>query len=313
MKITKYLGLVGIILFVYIISKINLNHVINIFSSANPFFIVLSIIPLFFACVLKSLRWKIIINATRFNIPLKDCFLIWLKGYFLGGVTPGRVGDLFRSKFLTDKIGISLGKSLMTAVIDRVLDILVIFCLSVLGILMISQLFGIEIFSLRNLLVLLVILGLCLYTLTSKKISAKIISPLFNLFVPPKFKEKVKINFDEFYKGLDLLKERKRHLFASISVGILSWLVAGYGCYMLALSLSLNISYWYLLVSVAISSIVALLPISISGLGTREATFIFLFSIINIIPEEAVSFSLLVLAWTWVPILPGMSLYLLKK
>ncbi len=313
MKITKYLGLVGIILFVYIISKVNLNHIFNIFSSANLFFIVLSLVMLFFAIILRSLRWKIIINATGFDIPLKDCSLIWLKGYFLGGVTPGRVGDLFRAKFLTDKIGISLGKSVLSAVIDRLFDILVIFGLSVLGILMISQLFGIELFSLHYLFILLVISGLCLYILISRKRTARILSPLFNLFVPPKFKEKTKTNFDEFYKGLELLKERKQQLFASISVGILSWLVVGIGGYLIALSLSLNISYWYLLVSLAISSIVALLPISISGLGTREATFIFLFSLINIIPEEAVSFSLLILAWNLLPVLPGAILYLLKR
>ena len=313
MKITKYLGLIGIILFVYIISKINLNHVINILSSANPFFIALSIVPLFFVIVLRSLRWKVIINATGFDISLKDCFLIWLKGYFLGGVTPGRVGDLFRAKFLTDKIGISLGKSLMTAVIDRVLDILVIFCLSALGILMILQLFGIEVFSLCNLFILSVVFGLCLYILTIRKLTAKILSPLFNLFVPSKFKEKTKINFDEFYNGLDLLKESEYHLVISILAGVLSWLVAGYGCYMLALSLSFNISYWYLLVSIAISSLIALLPISISGLGTREATFIFLFSIINIVPEEAVSFSLLVLAWNLFSLLPGAILCVFKK
>jgi uncharacterized protein (TIRG00374 family) len=313
MKITKYLGLAGIILFVYIISKINLNQVINILSSANPFFIALSIVPLFFVIVLRSLRWKVIINATGFDISLKDCFLIWLKGYFLGGVTPGRVGDLFRAKFLTDKIGISLGKSLMTAVVDRVFDILVIFGLSALGILMILQLFDREVFSLCNLFILLVVFGLCLYILTIRKLTAKILSPLFNLFVPSKFKEKAKINFDEFYKGLDLLKESEYHLVISILAGVLSWLVAGIGCYLIALSLGLNITYWYVLVSVAISSLIALLPISISGLGTREATFIFLFSIINIVPEEAVSFSLLILAWNLLLILPGMSLYLLKR
>ena len=313
MKITKYLGLIGIILFVYIISKINLNHVINIFSSANPFFIVLSMVMLFFMIILRSLRWKILIKATGFDIPLKDCSLIWLKGYFLGGITPGRIGDLFRAKFLSDKIEIPLGKSVLTAVIDRLFDILVIFGLSVLGILMISQLFGIEIFSLRNLFVLLVIFGLSLYILISRKLTAKIFSPLFNLFVPSKFKEKTKINFDEFYKGSELLKKREQHLVASFSVGILSWLVVGIGGYLIALSLSLNISYWYVLISLAISSLIAVLPISISGLGTREATFIFLFSIINIVPEEAVSFSLLILAWNLFPVLPGAILYALKK
>jgi uncharacterized membrane protein YbhN (UPF0104 family) len=95
-------------------------------------------------------------------------------------------------------------------------------------------------------------------------------------------------------------------------MGTLSWLVVGYGCFMLALSLGLNISYWYLLVSLAISSAVAILPISISGLGTREATFILLFSLIAIVPEEAISFSLLVLAWNLLPMLPGAILYVSK-
>lgn len=312
MKITKYLGLIGIILFFYIISKIDLNQVITIVSSANLFFISLSMIMLFCVIILRSLRWKTIIKATGFDIALKDCTLIWLKGYFLGGVTPGRVGDLFRAKFLTDKIGISLGKSLLTAVIDRIFDILVIFGLSVLGILMISQLFGIVVFSPHIAIILLVIFVFSLYILTNRNLTAKIFSPLINLFVPTRFKEKMGINFDEFYSGLELLKGRKEHLFAAISVGTLSWLVVGYGCFMLALSLGLNISYWYLLVSLAISSAVAILPISISGLGTREATFILLFSVINIVPEETISFSLLVLAWNLLPMLPGAILYVSK-
>lgn len=311
--IQKYFGIIGVILFVYIISKINLNQVINILSSANLFFIVLSLVPLFFVIVPRSVRWKILIKATGFNISLKDCILICLKGYFLGGVTPGKIGDFFRAKFLTDKIVIPLGKSVMTVAIDRMFDILILFGLSVLGILLISQLYSIEIFSVHYLFILLVIFGLSLYILTSKKLTTKILRPLFNLFVPLTFKEKTKIDFDEFYKGLELLKEGKYHLLASISLAVLSWLVAGIGCYMLALSLNLAITYWYLLISVAISSLVALIPISISGLGTREATFIFLFSIINLMPEEAVSFSLLVLAWNSLPILPGMSLYLLKR
>tara|TARA_B100000427_G_C15460098_1_gene573624 strand:- start:997 stop:1215 length:219 start_codon:yes stop_codon:yes gene_type:complete len=44
----------------------------------------------------------------------------------------------------------------------------------------------------------------------------------------------------------------------------------------------------------AISNLVSFLPISISGLGTRDATLIFLFSLINIQSELALSYSLLI-------------------
>lgn len=313
MRITKYLGLVGVILFIYIISRIDLNQTISIIASANLFLIILSVIMLLLTIISRTLRWKVIIKATGFDISLKDCFLLWLKGFFWGAVTPGRVGDLSRSQFLTNKIEISLGRSLLTVIIDRVFDILAILSLSTLGVLTIPHILKIGVFSLRNLLILLVIFGLCLYILANRKLTIKILGPLFNLLVPSKVKETTKTNFNEFYKALELLKEKKLYLFTSIMVTVFSWLVVGIATYTLALSLDLDISYWYILVSVAIGSAVALLPISISGLGTREATFIFLFSLINIAPEEAVSLSVLVLAWNLLPVFPGMSLYLLKK
>ena len=44
----------------------------------------------------------------------------------------------------------------------------------------------------------------------------------------------------------------------------------------------------------AISNLISFIPISISGLGTRDVTLIFLFSMISLKPELAVSYALLV-------------------
>ena len=44
----------------------------------------------------------------------------------------------------------------------------------------------------------------------------------------------------------------------------------------------------------AISNLISFIPISISGLGTRDATLIYLFSLIGLKPELAVSYSFLV-------------------
>ena len=48
--------------------------------------------------------------------------------------------------------------------------------------------------------------------------------------------------------------------------------------------------------ALALASILALLPISIAGLGTREATMIFAFSLYGLSRSEAVSYSLLIFA-----------------
>lgn len=44
----------------------------------------------------------------------------------------------------------------------------------------------------------------------------------------------------------------------------------------------------------AISNLISFIPISISGLGTRDATLIYLFSLIGLKPELAVSYAFLV-------------------
>lgn len=44
----------------------------------------------------------------------------------------------------------------------------------------------------------------------------------------------------------------------------------------------------------AISNLISFIPISISGLGIRDATLIYLFSLIGLKPELAVSYAFLV-------------------
>jgi hypothetical protein len=67
-------------------------------------------------------------------------------------------------------------------------------------------------------------------------------------------------------------------------------------CYLLALALGLPLSYLQVSYTVAIGSLVTLLPISISGLGTREAAIIAYLATAGITGEQALGFSLLVFA-----------------
>lgn len=61
------------------------------------------------------------------------------------------------------------------------------------------------------------------------------------------------------------------------------------------LGVNIDIPYYYLIACIAIASIVSIIPIAISGIGTRDATSVFLFSLLGKNREAAVSLSLLVL------------------
>ena len=65
-------------------------------------------------------------------------------------------------------------------------------------------------------------------------------------------------------------------------------------CYLLALALDLSAGFLSVTFAVALGSLITLVPISISGLGTRDAVLIAYLGTIGVSAEAALSFSLLV-------------------
>jgi uncharacterized protein (TIRG00374 family) len=65
-------------------------------------------------------------------------------------------------------------------------------------------------------------------------------------------------------------------------------------CYLLGLALSIRVGYVPIAYAIALGSLITLVPISISGLGTREAVITAYLAIVGVSPEASISFSLLV-------------------
>lgn len=132
----------------------------------------------------------------------------------------------------------------------------------------------------------------------------KALRPFFNVLVPENSRKEIQFSFYEFYGGIKSIKQQTFILVTSYT--LIAWIITYFNFWLLSLSLGLDLPFWYILASAPLISLFGLLPVSISGLGTREAACIFLFSFMNIIPELSVSFSLLVLVITnWPFALPA--------
>ena len=64
--------------------------------------------------------------------------------------------------------------------------------------------------------------------------------------------------------------------------------------YLIVMAMDLSINFITITFFMAISNLVSFIPISISGLGTRDATLIYLFSLIGLKAELAVIYAFLV-------------------
>jgi uncharacterized protein (TIRG00374 family) len=303
----KLLGLIGIILFIFILSRLDLKEVSSIIKSINPFWFSVIVIMRILYIVIKSYAWQYIMKIMKIKYSLWNCFFMYSVGQFAAQITPARVGDLVRVIYLKND-GHNLIRSFATVVIDRASDITFMLLASYISMYVFIDYFLKEVIWINTLIIISTVVFT--FLLFNKRLVRKLIYAFLSYFIPQKYKEQIKAHF------LDLINEIKNIRLGKLLVFfiliIISWMFYFFHMYVLAIILNIQISFLYVIVCISITSIIISLPISVSGLGTRDISLIFLFSLIGISKELAISYSLLYLFLNTIPALIGM-LFWIKK
>jgi uncharacterized protein (TIRG00374 family) len=278
----------GIALFIFILSRIDLAETINIISNTNLIYLAVAFTIVPFVVITKAYGWQLLMKMQNINYPLKDSVQVYFAGLFVGSVTPGKLGDFIKVFYLQEE-GYSFGKSIVSVFMDRIFDLASLFIISYICMFVFMIFFKSQIIILSILFIIIAIIFVLLIFDKKKKLLKKI----YNYFIPEKYKTKVKVNFDDFCRDFDLLKTPKLSLVVIIT--FISWIIYFSPRYLLALSMDIDISFFYLITCLSISAIITLIPISILGIGTRDMTLIALFSGIGLNKESAVAFSTMLL------------------
>ena len=301
-KYSKFFRFFGIALFIYILSRIDVYGLIAAFREISAGYYLLAILFLIFGFLIRTLKWKRLITSIGAKISAKDLFEIMIKATFLGVVTPGKLGEFWRAKYLADSGPISNGSAFYTAFMDRLIDLLVLGLVAIPGLLIIYLRFNVG--AGWQLYILIFTIFIFLFFVFLKKIG---LQKIFKMFV----KEKNNIFLAEFDAGLSGLKMR---LFLEILIyGFLYYLASVLILYFTALALSITVPFWYLFLVAALVLLILTLPLTFFGLGVREAGFIYFFSMLGISPPLTVAFSLLGLFSYILISLPGAILFLKQK
>ena len=295
MKINvKLFSLIGILLFIFILTRIDLSSLLTIFLSINPFFLCCALIANGIAVVVKSLKWKLIVSTLKKEISLSASIQAFLIGFSFSVLTPAKLGDFMRAFYIRDE-QCNLGKALSSVVTDRLIDIVMLFSFAFIGILIFSVVFHIEILSVSLLVLLAVGIASAVSIVTNKNLLSWLLRPFFNIFIPHHHKKTISEYYHDFFSGLSVFFHDKKKFLLVMVVGIFSWVPPFVYAYLLALSIGISLDLTFFVIVIPIISLLDLLPISISGIGTRDAALIFLFGFQGIPPETAVAFSLLYL------------------
>lgn len=304
-KIKIFLQILGPLIFIYILSKIDYQILFEEIKLLKWYFLVLAFILLVLEIIIKSLRWQVILSSLDIVIPKINCLSLYWLGLFIGIITPGRLGELIKVYFLKNK-GHHVFRSFFSIILDRTIDILILLFFGLLIFFFFLKDIGIYIIFFGLILLLVIIFIFLLIDQRSylHKITGQLIQKIF----PVDFKDYSRFTFHKFWQGIKSLKKSQViYFFIYLIIG---WFLYFLAKYVIALSLGVDLSFINIAMISILVAIVTILPISIAGLGTREAAVIYLFGLFDLTMEAALLFSLLIFTVDILTISLGLIFYL---
>jgi len=293
----KYLPIIGILLFIYILIKVDLLKVVDEVSKANLYFLLMALVLIIILFFSETFKWYTIAFIQGINIPFFEAFKINLICNFYGFVTPSKLGTVIRAEYLK-RYTENIGKGLCNFTLDKILDLSSIIFITILFSFVFKDKLDLPIG-----VFVAMFLGFVLLTLffINKNRSKFILKLFFNKLVPDNLRDKAKLTFNSFYDNIP----KKRYFILFFFFNSLNWIIIYSVTYFIGLSLGINLPYIYYLAILPIGTLVTMIPISINGLGTREAALISLFALFGIEAAKVFSMSILSLGFGIIPAIIG--------
>ncbi|VVB83579.1 Lysylphosphatidylglycerol synthase TM region [uncultured archaeon] len=284
--IKKYLPLIGIGLFIYLLVRLDVAKVFQEFNSIKWDYIAISLVFVAIFFILQTLKWFVIARKQKINVPFGEAFKINLIANFYGFVTPGKIGTIIRTDYLKRK-GTETGKGLSNFVIDKIMDICSLFALvAIFGFLRYKKLIPDSyLYLMIGIFAVIILLFLVFYKKENSRFFLRII---YRRFIPNRLKEKSRVLFNSFYEDLPSLP----FLSFVFLINIITWIMNYVIIYLVGLSLGINVKFIYFLMILPVATLVAQIPITINGFGTRELTMIGLFGILEVSAVKVFSMSI---------------------
>lgn len=281
--------LLGVLLLIFILTRIDLPNVASAIAKVNLWYLVLVIILHLPVVFLKAWRWQYLLKMQGVTYPLRHSFPAYFSGVYLGLTTPGRLGDFARVLYLRHDKELPVGGALSSVLVDRLYDIYLLVIVGGFGLIAFSPLGERTVLFILFLVFILAVFSLFL----NWQIGKRAVSVIYKVSALQRLKAQIDTSVDQFYAGLGGLT-RKGLIFCSL-LTLVAYAIYFGQCYLLALSLNLSLSFLYVTSCMAVAVLITMIPISIAGIGTRDGTLIFLFSLQGVSAESALSYSLLVL------------------
>ncbi len=289
----KQLGkLFGPALFIVILlTVVDFPRMAEMARSLRPGMVLLGILLFFPLTAVQTFRWWIVCRQLKMSVSFSTLFEIYYISWFLGSLPLSGATAASKALYLKSE-GFALDRSAAAVVIDKVLDLFGIMGFALFGLLYLPH---------RYLAGLLsgwvyIAAGVAVGLVAAKTGAAKAVWDRVGRAFLRRFGDRapdLSAILSDFRNsaglGLGLA-----HLVLIVAIGLLRGAIL----YVLALSLGLEVSFWLMVACRSLVGFVNIVPISVSGLGTRDAVLLLILPLWGITKEAAVALGFLAFLWT---------------
>lgn len=287
------LRLIGPVLLLILLARSDLSEFASILAGAAPGPILLSLVLYPPFVVIKAWRWRLLMRELKLDLPLPTASALYAVGVYLGAVTPGQAGDFVKAWYLRER-GQPLAPALLSVVIDRLSDMLVMAGFATLGIFALGQLLPNR--ALQTLLVVLMGTGLVVATalLVGRRPRTWLLTRLLPRILPERLQAAL-LRWNEQFATLSL---SPRLVLLVGAASLLSAAFTFWRLWLLFVALNVLVPLYIVIGVSALVAILQVLPISFGGVGVRDAALIAVLAPYGYSTEAAISVSALFLLLT---------------
>jgi len=302
----KCLFSLAIIVFL-LIYKTSVKEILAVLEGVNLFWLALSFSLHAIGLLISAYRWQILIRAQGDSVPLGLLTQSYLVGTFFNNFLPTRFGGDIVRIWDGTRYSRSLLKSSAIVLVERFTGIVILFLFA-----LVASLFRIDLA--KKIPIIWVALLVGLFGLILVFI---FLSPFFSRalqMIPEKtFFMKVRQKLGEFRQVILVYRDKKVYLFQAFFWAFLLQVNVIIHYYLIGKALHLDIPLLDYFIFIPIVLLILIIPITISGLGLREGSYVEIFKFYGIPPQSAVSFGLIDWAFGLIIGIVGGIIYSVRK
>lgn len=265
---------VGITIIFILMYRIGFNEIAESLSHANLKYILIAAGFIGIVVALKGIRWQLLFNKLNFLSSLKIYFI----GQAVNEIAPTGSGELTKIFIAKKRYGIPKRFTLVSAVMVRLCDIIYLIVIASFGV-----------FFIQGVSVTKIIIPLVLIVLFSIIILKPQIIKYFRAFLHAANK-KILLKLSAYLKDFQIAlfryhTENKSALAIGLVLTVGAWIADGFSHLFILKAFGQSISYFNLLIVIAVAWFLGIFSFLPGGLGVREGIYVYLLDLQGIGPS----------------------------